>query len=179
MFRRPLPAGINAQAYRERDLHVCGSCGCDLGSRFRSRAGFLVSVFGLKFDDGVSRFRLVSSQVGRIGVAPIRKIYNPRYLRDGHLNPLLNFLHQRMQRTNDFNLGTSSVASRDTVAAKRSFMMTCLELALTAQLICVSGQTIVCTDNGSIAQLLGVPGCTITERSRPNDDHRQIQAQRD
>jgi len=51
----------------------------DLGSRFRSRAGFL-SVFGLKFDDGVSRFRLVSSQVGRIGVAPIRNIYNPRYL---------------------------------------------------------------------------------------------------
>ena len=38
------------------------------------------SVFGLKFDDGVSRFRLVSSQVGRIGVAPIRKIYNPRHL---------------------------------------------------------------------------------------------------
>jgi hypothetical protein len=37
-------------------------------------------VFGLKFDDGVSRFRLVSSQVGRIGVAAIRKIYNPRYL---------------------------------------------------------------------------------------------------
>ena len=36
-----LPAGINAQAYRERDSHVCGSCGCDMGSRFRSRAGFL------------------------------------------------------------------------------------------------------------------------------------------
>ena len=38
------------------------------------------SVFGLKFDHGVSRFRFVSSQVGRIGVAPIRNIYNPRYL---------------------------------------------------------------------------------------------------
>ena len=131
-------------------------------------------MFGLRFDDGVSRFRLVSSQVGRIGVAPIRKIYNPHYLRGGHLNPLLNFFHQRMQRTNDFNLGTSSIASGDTVAAERSSVMTCLELALTAQLICMSGQTIACTDNGSIAQLLAVPACTITERSRPNDDHRRI-----
>jgi hypothetical protein len=146
-----------------------------MGSRFRTRAGFLYQCLV----SGSTMASVGSGQVGRIGVAPIRKIYNPHYLRDGHLNPLLNFLHQRMQRTNDFNLGTSSVASRDTVAAKRSFMMTCLELALTAQLICVSGQTIVCTDNGSIAQLLGVPGCTITERSRPNDDHRQIQAQRD
>ena len=67
----------------------------------------------------------------------------------------------------------------DTVAAKTSPVMTCLELALTAQLICVSGQTIVCTDNSSIAQLLGVPACTITERSRSNDDYRRIQAQRD
>jgi hypothetical protein len=50
---------------------------------------------------------------------------------------------------------------------------------LTAQLICVSGQTIVCTDNGSIAQLLGVAACTITERSRRNDEHRRIQAHRD
>jgi hypothetical protein len=97
----------------------------------------------------------------------------------GHLSSLLNFFHQRMQRTDDFHFGTSSVASRDTVAAERSSVMTCLELALTAQLICVSGQTIVCTDNGSIAQLLGAAACTITERSRPNDDHRRIQAQRD
>jgi hypothetical protein len=58
-------------------------------------------------------------------------------------------------------------------------MMTCLELALTAQLICVSGQTIVCTDNGSIAQLLGAPACTIVERSQPDDDQRRIQSQRD
>ena len=65
------------------------------------------------------------------------------------------------------------------VAAERSSVMTCLELALTAQLICVSGQTIVCTDNSSIAQLLGVSACTITERSRSNDDYRRIQVQRD
>jgi len=31
-------------------------------------------------------------------------------------------------------------------------MMTCVELALTAQLICFSNQTFVCTDNGSVAQ---------------------------
>jgi hypothetical protein len=47
--------------------------------------------------------------------------------------------------------------------------MTCLELALTAQLICVSGQTIVCTDNGSIAQLLHTAACTTMERSRLAD----------
>jgi hypothetical protein len=47
--------------------------------------------------------------------------------------------------------------------------MTCFELALTAQLICVSGQTIVCTDNGSIAQLLHIAGCTTMERSRLTD----------
>jgi hypothetical protein len=35
-----------------------------------------------------------------------------------HLNQLLKLFHQTMQRTNDFHLGTSSVASRDTVAAK-------------------------------------------------------------
>jgi hypothetical protein len=37
----------------------------------------------------------------------------------------------------------------------------------------------VCTDNGSIAQLLGITACTITERSRRNEDYRRIQAQRD
>jgi hypothetical protein len=95
------------------------------------------------------------------------------------MNPLLNLIHQTMRRTNDFHLGTLSLASRDMVAVKWSPEMTCVELALTAQLICVSGQTIVCTDNGSIAQLLGVAACTITERSRRNDEHRRIQAHRD
>jgi hypothetical protein len=37
----------------------------------------------------------------------------------------------------------------------------------------------VCTDNSSIAQLLGAPACTVTERSLSNDDYRRIQAQRD
>ena len=37
----------------------------------------------------------------------------------------------------------------------------------------------MCTDNSSIAQLLGTPACTITERSRSNDNYRRIQAQRD
>jgi hypothetical protein len=46
-------------------------------------------------------------------------------------------------------------------------MMTCLELALTAQLICLSDHTPVCTDNGSIAQLIDVPACTSTEPSQP------------
>src|SRR6476620_7516730 len=100
--------------------------------------------------------------------------------RDGrHPKSLLNLIHQRIQQTNDCHLGTSSVVSRDTVAAERLSVMTCLELALTAQLICVSGQTIVCSDNSSIAQLLGAPACTVTERSLSNDDYRRIQAQRD
>ena len=55
---------------------------------------------------------------------------------------------------------------------RHSTMMTCLELALTAQLICLSDHTLVCTDNGSIAQLLDIPACTSTERSQPNDDLR-------
>ena len=97
----------------------------------------------------------------------------------GYFKSLLNSIHQIIQQTNDFHLGGLSVVSQDTVAAERSSVMTCLELALTAQLICVSGQTIVCTDNSSIAQLLGVSACTITERSRSNDDYRRIQAQRD
>lgn len=57
-------------------------------------------------------------------------------------------------------------------------MMTCLELALTAQLICLSDHRLVCSDNGSIAQLLGVPACTKTELNQPNDDRCQIQGQR-
>jgi hypothetical protein len=52
------------------------------------------------------------------------------------VNPLMNLFHQTMQRTNDCHLCTSSVASRGTVAAERSSVMTCLELALTAQLRC-------------------------------------------
>ena len=92
----------------------------------------------------------------------------------GYFKSLLNLIHQIIQQTNNFHLGGLSVVFQDTVAAERSSVMTCLELALTAQLICMSGQTIACTDNGSIAQLLAVPACTITERSRPNDDHRQI-----
>jgi hypothetical protein len=54
-------------------------------------------------------------------------------------------------------------------------MMTCLELALTAQLICLSDETPVCTDNGSIAQLLGLPVCTSTEAIQQNDARRRIQ----
>ena len=92
----------------------------------------------------------------------------------GYFKSLLNSIHQIIQQTNDFHLGGLSVVSQDTVAAERSSVMTGLEPALTAQLICMSGQTIACTDNGSIAQLLAVPACTITERSRPNDDHRRI-----
>jgi hypothetical protein len=48
-------------------------------------------------------------------------------------------------------------------------MLTCFELALTAQLICLSAQTPVCADNGSIAQILGVPACPGAERSQSND----------
>ena len=97
----------------------------------------------------------------------------------GYLKSLLNLIHQIIQQTNDFHLGGLSVVSQDTVAAERSSVMTCLELALTAQLICMSGRTIVCTDNSSIAQLLGTPACTITEQSRTKYDCRRIRAQRD
>ena len=58
----------------------------------------------------------------------------------------------------------------------RTAMMTCVELALTAQLICLSDHTPVCTDNGSIAQLIGVPACSSTEPSQPNDDLRRFKA---
>jgi hypothetical protein len=54
-------------------------------------------------------------------------------------------------------------------------MMTCLELALTAQLICLSDETPVCTDNGSVAQLLGLPACTSTEPIHPGDARRRTQ----
>ena len=45
-------------------------------------------------------------------------------------------------------------------------MMTCIELALTAQLICYSDHTFVCTDNGSVAKLIGVSACTGPDRRR-------------
>jgi hypothetical protein len=45
-------------------------------------------------------------------------------------------------------------------------LMTCLELALTAQLICLADGTPVCTDNGSVAQLLGLP-CLHHNRGDP------------
>ena len=45
-------------------------------------------------------------------------------------------------------------------------MMICLTLALTAQLICSSDDKLVCTDNGSIAQLIDVPACTSTEQGQ-------------
>ena len=45
-------------------------------------------------------------------------------------------------------------------------MITCVKLALTAQLICVSDHTFVCTDNGSLAQLIGVSAYTRTKRDR-------------
>ena len=53
-------------------------------------------------------------------------------------------------------------------------MITCVKLALTAQLICVSDHTFVCTDNGSLAQLIGVSACTGPDRSQPNDDPRRV-----
>jgi hypothetical protein len=37
-------------------------------------------------------------------------------------------------------------------------MMICIELALTAQLFCYSDHTFVCTDNGSLAKLIGISG---------------------
>jgi len=55
-------------------------------------------------------------------------------------------------------------------------MLTCSELALTAQLICFSAQTPVCTDNGSIAQILDIPDCTSTELSQSNDDGDEFRA---
>lgn len=55
----------------------------------------------------------------------------------------------------------------------RTAMMTCVELALTAQLFCLSDHTPVCTDNGSIAQLIGVPACSSTE---PSHDLRRFKA---
>ena len=48
-----------------------------------SRAGFLyheLSVFGPKFDNGVSRLGLVSSEVGQVRITPIRNIHNSRCL---------------------------------------------------------------------------------------------------
>jgi hypothetical protein len=39
-------------------------------------------------------------------------------------------------------------------------MIFCVEIALTAQLVCMSHQALECTDNGSLAQFLVVPPCT-------------------
>jgi len=58
-------------------------------------------------------------------------------------------------------------------------MMTCVQLALTAQLICFSDHTFVCTDNGSLAHLIGVSACTGPDRSQANDDRRRVPDQRD
>jgi hypothetical protein len=58
-------------------------------------------------------------------------------------------------------------------------LMICVKLALTAQLICFSDHTFVCTDNGSLAQLIGVSACTGPDRSQPNDDRRRVPGQRD
>jgi hypothetical protein len=58
-------------------------------------------------------------------------------------------------------------------------MMTCVELALTAQLICFSNQTFVCTDNGSVAQLMGVSACTGPDQSQSDDDWRRVSGRRD
>jgi hypothetical protein len=59
-------------------------------------------------------------------------------------------------------------------AGENDKMITCVKLALTGQLICVSDQTLVCTDNGSLAQLIGVSACTGPDRSQPNDDRRRV-----
>ena len=45
-------------------------------------------------------------------------------------------------------------------------MMICIELALTAQLFCYSDHTFVCTDNGSLAKLIGISACTGPGRPR-------------
>jgi hypothetical protein len=45
-------------------------------------------------------------------------------------------------------------------------MMICIELALTAQLFCYSDHTFVCTDNSSLAKLIGVSACTGPDRPR-------------
>jgi hypothetical protein len=58
-------------------------------------------------------------------------------------------------------------------------MITCVKLTLTAQLICFSDHTFVCTDNGSLAQLIGVSACTGPDRSQPNDDRRRVPGQSD
>src|SRR4029077_4463468 len=58
-------------------------------------------------------------------------------------------------------------------------MMTCVQLALTAQLICFSDHAFVCTDNGSLAHLIGVSACTGPDRSQANDDRRRVPDQRD
>jgi hypothetical protein len=50
------------------------------------------SVFGLKFDNGVSRLGLVSSKAGLGRIAPIRNIYNPRCL-SSPCNRLSDRLH--------------------------------------------------------------------------------------
>ena len=63
----------------------------------------------------------------------------------------------------EFRLGDAlwAMAAEKTYENIRlNFAMTCVELALTAQLICFSDHTFVCTDNGSIAQLIGVSACT-------------------
>jgi hypothetical protein len=52
--------------------------------------------------------------------------------------------------------------------------MTCLELALTAQLICLLDVTPVCTDNGSVAQLLGLPACINTAPIQSNYVRRRV-----
>jgi hypothetical protein len=48
--------------------------------------------------------------------------------------------------------------------------VTCVELALSAQLICFSEHAFACTDNGSLAHLIGVSACTGPGRSQPTDD---------
>jgi hypothetical protein len=43
----------------------------------------------------------------------------------------------------------------------------------------LSDHSIICADNGSIAQLLGVAGSTVTKPGQPPDRQRRIQARRD
>ena len=55
-------------------------------------------------------------------------------------------------------------------------MMTCVQLALTAQLICFSDHTFVCTDNGSLAHLIGVSACLIGAKQMMTGDEFQTNA---
>ena len=69
---------------------------------------------------------------------------------------------------------TKTISEKGRTYCRVDMMVTCLELALTAQLICLSDVTPVCTDNGSVAQLLALPACTNNAQIQPNDARRRV-----